>query len=78
MSTETKAYANLVGKTSTENNCGQTYVVAGNAVMSLLYQKVLGTSIPANCGERMPYAKPAISAADVTTIKDWINGGAAP
>jgi len=77
MSTEAKAYADLVGQMSAETNCGQTYVVAGNAGASLLYQKVLGTSIPAHCGERMPYGAPnPISEADMTMLQTWINAGA--
>jgi hypothetical protein len=34
-------------------------------------------AIPAACGAQMPKGMTALSAADVTIIENWINGGAA-
>jgi hypothetical protein len=76
MSTEAKAFTNLTTGTSTEAGCTEKYVGA-TATASLLYQKVSGTGIPAACGAQMPKGMTALSAADVTIIENWINGGAA-
>jgi hypothetical protein len=47
-------------------------LVAGNAVESLLYQRVTGVAEP-----KMPMAPlPALSAADIAVLKNWIDQGA--
>jgi hypothetical protein len=50
-------------------------IVPGNSAMSLLFSKV-SSAMPV-CGARMPLGG-MLSAADQTTIKDWIDDGAQP
>jgi len=80
MSTQTAAYTNLQ-KSATGASCeasGLHLVVPGDAVMSLLVEKVesahppCGTQMPSGCGG----AAPCLSAAQVQEIIDWINDGA--
>jgi hypothetical protein len=79
MSTEAEAFTNLTMGTSTEAGCGEMYVVANNASKSLFYQKVVGgATLPTTCGVKMPKTGTALTAAQQTTIEDWINGGANP
>jgi hypothetical protein len=59
-------------------NCAnKILVVPGDPMASLLYQKLSGT-IPANCGERMPYKKPAVTQLELDWVADWIKAGAPP
>jgi len=51
------------------------FVVPGDAGSSLLYLKVSSETPPV--GVRMPYFSPPLSTADINTIRDWINQGAA-
>lgn len=68
------AYASLVGKPATTFDCaGRTRVVAGNASMSLIWQKVTGTML---CGPKMPFESPPLSTAQADVLGAWINGGA--
>jgi hypothetical protein len=81
MTSQGSAFANLVGITAMGTGCGtsgDTRVIAGSAADSLLYRKVdpADTAI-ALCGGAMPLGGSTISAADITTIKLWINTGAA-
>jgi hypothetical protein len=76
MSSQATAFTNLVGKNSTlaAAGCGGNgvRVVPMMSAKSVLYSKVSGTT----CGVRMPSGKPALSAADIATIKTWIDTGA--
>ncbi len=74
MSSQAAAYTNLVGVMAKGSACANmgTRVVAGNSAMSLLYTKV---TVP-TCGSRMPRNAGPLTAADVATIKGWIDGGA--
>jgi hypothetical protein len=79
MSTQAKAYSDLVGVPATTPAgetpaCTGDRVVAGDAASSLLYEKVSEAKPP--CGAQMPLGLTPISAADMTMIKDWINAGA--
>lgn len=67
-----KAYSNIVNVRSIEIS---TYyrVNPSHSDSSFLYFKVSGNSI---AGAQMPYQRAALSAADVQTIKDWIDQGA--
>jgi hypothetical protein len=86
MSTMTLAYMNLVGVKAAGTEppgsaagyvaCGTTMeirVVPSSSATSLLYNKVNGTQ---DCGVRMPKGGAALSAANIATIKDWIDQGA--
>jgi hypothetical protein len=76
MSTKTGAFTNLVGVTAAGTKCGtkmEIRVVASDSATSLLYNKVNGTQ---DCGERMPDDNPNLDAADIGTIKTWIDQGA--
>ncbi len=78
MSSQASAYTNLVGKSAAGAACaanGGTRVVAGNAMMSLLYNKV-SVATP-RCGARMPRAPAApLPMGDIALIRSWINAGA--
>jgi hypothetical protein len=66
------AYDALVGVDSTECD-GETRVVAGDADASLLVKVLEDTA----CVDRMPRGRAALSAADIATIRSWIDAGAA-
>jgi len=76
MSSEANAFMNLVGKTATlaPTGCGgnSVRVVPMMSAKSVLYSKVSG----ATCGVRMPSGMAALSAANIATIKTWIDTGA--
>ena len=80
MSTQATAYANLVGVAAAGSACGGfgTRVVAGNASISILWEKVnaktQGTT--AVCGSGMPLTGAALTQAQVDEIAAWINAGA--
>ena len=73
------AYKNLVGVNAMDAmGCGGkgSRVLAGNAEMSVLYQKLANTQ---TCGSRMPPGGPVngdIPAAQLDALKAWINAGA--
>lgn len=70
------AYTALVGVASTGSPL--SYVEAGSADMSYVYHKVNNTHVEAGgAGSRMPLGG-MLSADQITTIKDWIDGGAMP
>jgi hypothetical protein len=77
LSTETAAYTNLVGAMAMGNACkGKgTLVVKNDSATSILYSKLMAKP---TCGVTMPHApaKPLV-AADIATIKAWIDSGAA-
>ena len=60
-------------------NCGVANVVPGNALGSLLYDKIDGNGT-VSCGGAMPNGMPptaaAFNAADLAAIEAWINAGA--
>lgn len=66
------AGANLVGADSGE--IAGELVVAGQPGQSFLWEKISSAVPPA--GARMPIGAPALSNADLTTIREWIEGGA--
>lgn len=66
------AYDNLVGVNSQECS-GEVRVVAGDADASVIVQAVEGEA----CVERMPRGRAALTANEITTIRTWIDGGAA-
>ena len=75
MGSKANAYTNLVGKPAAGSGCNGkgTRVVAGNAAMSILWQKVTSPT----CGNRMPAGgAPALSKTETDRIKNWINAGA--
>jgi len=74
LTSESKAFTNLTTGTAAESGCTAQYVVSGDATSSLLYQKVSGSGLTRSCGSQMPY----LTSANVTTVQDWINQGAAP
>ena len=76
MSTQAKAYADLVGVKAAGPSCGtsgETRVVAGSHATSLLYMKVAGTQ---TCGNQMPDGLTPISSDKVALIQSWIDDGA--
>jgi hypothetical protein len=80
MSTQPKAYTSLVGVACMGTRCRMKNlkrVVAGNSAMSVMYSKIT-TVAPALaiCGEAMPYDQAQLPAADIATIKMWIDEGA--
>jgi len=68
-------YAGLIAA----GNCGVPNVVPGNALGSLLYDKIDGDGT-VSCGGAMPNGAPAtaaaFSSADLAAIEAWINAGA--
>jgi hypothetical protein len=74
MSSSARAYAALTSKEGTEAPCtGTKLVIPGSPEASVLVKKLVGTS----CGfSQMPLGRPALSAADLATIRDWIAQGA--
>jgi hypothetical protein len=65
------AYTNLVNKMASNTTCKMLRVKPGDSTMSVLSKKVSG----ATCGTRMPAGgKPALTAAEIKMIDDWING----
>ena len=75
LSTQAKAYANLVNYPSTCLPNGGTRVVPGNPAESLLYSKV-STMMPF-CGAYMPFnAQNLLPAAQIEMFASWIDAGA--
>jgi hypothetical protein len=83
MSSQAAAYMNLVGvAVTTPSNlpstaghvCTGERVVPGDSSMSLLYLKVWELSPP--CGVQMPEVGANLTAAQILTIKTWIDEGA--
>ncbi|MFT5733408.1 MAG: hypothetical protein ACJA2W_001799 [Planctomycetota bacterium] len=67
------AYSALVNVPSTSGNCaGSIYVVPGDPLSSLMYDKLTGT--PPSCGAPMPFG--GTFAGDTSIIRDWILTGA--
>ena len=76
-STQSGAYAALVGVKASGPSCGaggETRVVAGDASQSLLFRKISQASPP--CGSQMPLGGPPLSQAQMYLIENWINDGA--
>jgi hypothetical protein len=83
MSSQAAAYMNLVGAAVTTpsnlpstagHTCTGERVVPGDSSMSLLYLKVSEASPP--CGVQMPEVGANLTAAQILTIKTWIDEGA--
>jgi hypothetical protein len=74
MSSQATAFMNLVGVAAAGAECGGkgTRVVAGNADMSILFQKVTTPT----CGSQMPLGGTPLTGAQTEEIQSWINAGA--
>lgn len=75
MTSESAAYADLVGVTA---NCGggiNTRVIPGDAMHSLLWRKVAGVDL---CGARMPRLRTPLDQVSIDMIEHWIAAGAVP
>jgi len=70
--TPSQAYANTVGKPSTEMP-SLLRVKPNDPANSYLYRKVTGAGIS---GDRMPQTLPPLSDAQIKLIRDWIRRGA--
>ncbi|MGA3286906.1 MAG: hypothetical protein ABSD46_05750 [Bacteroidota bacterium] len=66
------SYNNLVNVNAQLNCTSLKRVLPFDAANSALYRRVSGTT---TCGEQMPQGG-ALSASDITLIRDWINQGA--
>jgi hypothetical protein len=77
MSTQTVAFADLVGVPAMGIACGGmgTRVVAGNAANSIMFEKI-DPGTPAPCGSKMPLGLAPLSTQQADEIQSWINGGA--
>ena len=69
------SYDNALNSVGT-GACGGEPIIAGNAVGSNLVTKI-DASVPLCGGSAMPFGPP-LSAAQITTIRNWIDQGAAP
>ncbi|GAB3114276.1 hypothetical protein G8770_15020 [Aestuariicella hydrocarbonica] len=70
-----KAYQSLVGVKSVESELLR--VKAASPDESYLLHKILGSQLSAGGnGERMPFMAPPLSAAQIDTIRSWIESGA--
>lgn len=66
--------SNLVNVNANTGSCTTLKrVLPGDATQSALYLRLAGTT----CGDRMPQGGNAISSSHLTSIRDWINQGAA-
>jgi hypothetical protein len=74
MSSQSTAFTNLVGVAAAGAECSGkgTRVVAGDADMSILYQKVTTPT----CGSMMPLGGAALANDLTDEIEGWINAGA--
>jgi hypothetical protein len=66
---------NAIAEKSPANCPNRIAVVPGDPMQSLIYLKVSG-KMPANCGARMPFNKPPITATELKIVYDWIAAGA--
>jgi len=69
-----KAFTNIIAKSA--EDASRLRINPGNSTGSYLFQKVIAGG--AISGQRMPLGQPALSDADIATIKNWINEGAPP
>jgi hypothetical protein len=72
MTDKMTAYTNLVG-TASRQCTGRKRVVAGDATMSVLMQCL---EHKGGCAPAMPQRLPALSMADLDTVRAWIMAGA--
>lgn len=70
--TASQAYANTVNVASVEMPSLRR-VQPGDPTNSYLYRKITGSGIT---GDRMPQSLPALSAAQIALVRDWIRRGA--
>jgi hypothetical protein len=73
-----KLYERLVNGVAEKSpaNCPtRIAIVPGDPMQSLIYLKVSG-KMSANCGARMPFNKPMITAMELKIVYDWIAAGA--
>ena len=77
LSSARAAYDGMVGVVSTGPLCGKgkTRVIAGDAMNSLLVQKLQANTVPCGATMPLPPGNP-LSAAELQRIVDWINAGA--
>jgi hypothetical protein len=73
MSTQALAHADLVGVAAICGT-GNVRVIPYDSRTSLLWRKVAAVDL---CGARMPNGRMALPAAQIDTIRDWIEAGAA-
>ncbi|MFT3926759.1 MAG: hypothetical protein QM778_29710 [Myxococcales bacterium] len=76
MSSQDKAYQNLVNVSAAGIDCGgtgQVRVKPGDPTKSLIIHKLEGT---ADCGVRMPDNYPALSDTQIEVFRSWIRAGA--
>jgi hypothetical protein len=66
------AHSELVGVTA-QCGSGNTLVIAGDSMRSLLWRKVAGVDL---CGDRMPNGRTPLPDAKIDQIRDWIEAGA--
>jgi hypothetical protein len=71
LSSASVAQADLVGVTA-EQCTGKKLVLPGDPAQSYLINKLTGVGMCS--GSQMPKGKPALSAADIDTIRAWISG----
>jgi hypothetical protein len=72
MNSKMMAFTNLVG-VDAQNCDGEKRVIAGDADDSLIIQALEGT---AECIDPMPRGRASLSAAEIATIREWIDDGA--
>ncbi len=76
LSTESLAFANLVGIAAQGPSCGGSAILRvdpKSAADSLLYQKITGTQ---TCGAAMPDEEPLLGPSEIALVKSWIDEGA--
>ena len=66
------AYGNIVNVASVENPSLRR-VAPGDPANSYLFRKITGAGIT---GDRMPQARPPLSDAQISLVRDWIRRGA--
>ena len=71
--TQAESYDGMVNQLSVQDT-SLTLVIPGNSTASLVYQKVSSDAPPV--GDRMPQFAPALSAAEILLIQNWIDQGA--
>lgn len=74
METQTSAYASLVGVTAQCGAGANTLVIPYDARASLLWRKIANVDL---CGMRMPNGRTPLTPAQIDSIAQWINAGAA-
>ncbi len=75
LSLHPQPYAALVGRASTQSDL--LLVAPGDVEASYLYHKLVGSQLRVGGeGASMPYQRELLTAADIATIRQWIESGA--